>query len=162
MIKLTSSKYFDFELVYIEEIDFVFLSIFLGLLIEQFGLYRVLGYLDVIMNRFSIIDSLSTVHRGDFFFHLKTYESKSNQTKKIKITKYIKCFPFHSFFLEGHKKCRTMRFWKCLPYNRIHGSGSGIYTEDWQIFTIVLISLSLGFIVFPQNKTHCKYNHLIL
>lgn len=98
MIKLTSSKYFDFELVYIEEIDFVFISIFLGLLIEQFGLYRVLGYLDVIMNRFSIIDSLSTVHRGDFFFHLKTYESKSNQTKKKQKTKYIKCFPFHSFF----------------------------------------------------------------
>lgn len=44
VIKLTSSKHFDFELVYIEEIDFVFLSIFLGLLIEQFGLYRVLGY----------------------------------------------------------------------------------------------------------------------
>lgn len=44
VIKLTSSKYFDFELVYIEEIDFVFLSIFLGLLIEQFGLYRVPGY----------------------------------------------------------------------------------------------------------------------
>lgn len=42
VIKLTSSKYFDFELVYIEEIDFVFLSIFLGLLIEQFGLYRVI------------------------------------------------------------------------------------------------------------------------
>lgn len=48
-------------------------------------------------------------------------------------------FSLPLIFLEGHKKCRTTRFWKCVPYNRIHGSGSGIYTVDWQIFTIVLI-----------------------
>lgn len=52
-------------------------------------------------------------------------------------------FSLPLIFLEGHKKCRTTRFWKCVPYNKIHGSGSGIYTEDWQIFTIVLISLRL-------------------